>query len=261
MTTATAAPVSLRLEGAVAVVTIDNPPVNVLNGAVLDTLDALVSQIETDPAIKAVVLTGNGKAFVAGADIKAMPALNAVNGEALARRGQVLFNRIDRLPKAVIVALNGVALGGGLELALSGDIRIAAEGVKLGLPEINLGIMPGYGGTQRLPRLIGASMAKRLILTGEQVEAGEALRLGLVDQVVPVADLMTTAMTLATAIAAKGQIAVATALDTIDRGLAMSLDDGLAYEARGFGRVCATDDKLEGITAFLEKRAPQFQDR
>ncbi|MBC7541372.1 MAG: enoyl-CoA hydratase/isomerase family protein [Candidatus Sericytochromatia bacterium] len=261
MSTTTVAPVSLRLEGAVAVVTIDNPPVNVLNSAVLNSLDELITQIEADPAIKAVVLTGNGKASVAGADIKAMPALDAVNGEALARRGQVLFNRLDRLPKAVIVALNGVALGGGLELALSGDIRIAVEGVKLGLPEIGLGIMPGYGGTQRLPRLIGASAAKRLILTGEQLDAAESLRLGLVDQVVSAEDLLPTAMTLATAIAAKGQIAVATALDTIDRGLAMSLDDGLAYEARGFGRVCATDDKNEGISAFLEKRAPQFQDR
>jgi enoyl-CoA hydratase/carnithine racemase len=248
MSTATVAPVSLRLEGAVAVVTIDNPPVN-------------VTRIEADPAIKAVVLTGAGKAFVAGADIKAMPSLNAVNGEALALRGQHLFNRIDHLPKAVIVALNGIALGGGLELALAGDIRIAADGAKMGLPEITLGIMPGYGGTQRLPRLVGASIAKRMILSGEQVDATDALRLGLVDQVVAADDLVATALKLAAAIAAKGQIAVATALDTIDRGLMMGQDGGLAYEARGFGRLCATDDKNEGISAFLEKRAPQFQDR
>jgi enoyl-CoA hydratase/carnithine racemase len=261
MTTATAAPVSLRLEGAVAVVTLDNPPVNVLTKALLDALDGIVSQIEADPAIKAVVLTGNGKAFVAGADIKAMPALDAIGGEDLARYGQILFNRIDRLSKAVIVAINGVALGGGLELALSGDIRFAAEGAKMGLPEIGLGIMPGYGGTQRLPRIVGASTAKKLILTGEQVNAQQALAMGLVDAVYPAEELLSAAMTLATTIAAKGGVAIAAILDTVDRGLAMSLDDGQAYEARSFGRLCATADKNEGIAAFLEKRPPQFQDR
>lgn len=261
MSTATATPVSLRREGAVAVLTIDNPPVNVLTEAVLSGLDEAITQIERDPAIKAVVLTGAGKAFVAGADIKVMPSLDAVSGEALARRGQVLFNRLDRLPKAVIVALNGVALGGGLELALAGDIRIAAETAKVGLPEINLGIMPGYGGTQRLTRIVGVSKAKQMILTGDQVLADEALRLGIVDQVVAADELLPTALKLAGAIAAKGQVAVATALDTIDRGAEMALDDALAYEARAFGRVCATEDKNEGVTAFIEKRPAQFKDR
>lgn len=261
MSTATATPVSLRLEGAVAVLTIDNPPVNVLTEAVLSGLDEAITQIERDPAIKAVVLTGAGKAFVAGADIKVMPSLDAVSGEALARRGQVIFNRLDRLPKAVIVALNGVALGGGLELALAGDIRIAAETAKVGLPEINLGIMPGYGGTQRLTRIVGVSKAKQMILTGDQVLADEALRLGIVDQVVAADELLPTALKLAGAIAAKGQVAVATALDTIDRGAEMALDDALAYEARAFGRVCATEDKNEGVTAFIEKRPAQFKDR
>jgi enoyl-CoA hydratase/carnithine racemase len=261
MTTATVAPVSLRLDGAVAVVTLDHPPVNVLTKAVLDALAGIVTQLEADPAVKAVVITGNGKAFVAGADIKAMPALDAVSGEALARHGQQLFNRIDRLGKAVIVAINGVALGGGLELALSGDIRLAAEGAKLGLPEITLGIMPGYGGTQRLPRLVGASRAKRMILTGEPVDAQTALAMGLVDGVYPAEELVPAALQLAAGIAAKGGVAIGTILDAVDRGLEMGLDDGQAYEARSFGRLCATADKNEGISAFLEKRAPQFQNR
>jgi enoyl-CoA hydratase/carnithine racemase len=261
MTTATVAPVSLRIDGGVAVVTLDNPPVNVLTKAVLDALDGIVTQLEADATVKAVVITGNGKAFVAGADIKAMPALDAVSGEALARHGQMLFNRIDRLNKAVIVAVNGVALGGGLELALSGDIRLAADTAKLGLPEITLGIMPGYGGTQRLPRLIGASAAKRMILTGEAVDAQQALTFGLVDGVYAAEDLLPAALKLAQTIAAKGGVAIGTILDAVDRGLAMSLDDAQAYEARSFGRLCATADKNEGVTAFIEKRAANFQDR
>lgn len=261
MTTATVAPVSLRIDGGVAVVTLDNPPVNVLTKAVLDALDGIVTQLEADASVKAVVITGQGKAFVAGADIKAMPALDAVSGEALARHGQRLFNRIDHLPKAVIVAINGVALGGGLELALSGDIRVAAEGAKLGLPEITLGIMPGYGGTQRLPRLVGPSVAKRLILTGDAVDAQQALAIGLVDAVYPAEELLPAATKLAQSIATKGGVAIATILDAVDRGLAMSLDDGQAYEARSFGRLCATADKTEGVTAFIEKRPAQFQDR
>ena len=261
MTTETATQVALRIEGAVAEVTLDNPPVNVLTAAVLEGLAAAFARIEADPAIKAVVLTGAGKAFVAGADIKAMPDLDAVSGEALARHGQALFDRIDRLPKAVIVAINGVALGGGLEFALVGNIGLASDRAKLGLPEITLGIMPGYGGSQRLPRLVGASRAKRLILTGEAVDAQSALAIGLVDEVVPHEELLSAAMALAKTIANKGGVALGTALDAIDRGLDMALDDGLAYEARSFGRLCATADKGEGIAAFLAKRPAQFQDR
>ena len=210
--------------------------------------------------MRAIVLTGAGeKAFVAGADIKELAAQTPVSGRETARRGQRLFTRIEQLGKPVIAAINGFALGGGCELALACTFRFAADTAKIGLPEITLGLLPGYGGSVRLPRLIGKARAMEMILTGKPVTADEAFRVGLVNRVVPAASLVAEAKAFAADLAAKAPIALRYAMQSIERGLEMPVDEALELEATLFGLVASTADMREGTTAFLEKRKPVFK--
>jgi enoyl-CoA hydratase/carnithine racemase len=253
--------VTLTVENNVGIITLNNPPLNVLNRNLLMDLDRVLDHLENDQEAKVIVLTGAGPAFAAGADIKAMPALNGDTGEQLALSGQAVFNKLENMDKVSIAAINGVALGGGLELAMSCDIRIISDKAKVGQPEINLGIIPGYGGTQRLARLIGKPRAKELILTGDTISAQEALALGIADKLTTADDLLRTALSLAGKIASKGQVAVRNAKKAIDRGYEQTLEEGLKTEAKCFGTVCGSEDKNEGVLAFMEKRAPQFKDK
>ncbi len=245
----------------VAVITLNRPKVlNALNRALLTELDKAVDAIASDTSIRAVILTGAGeKAFAAGADIQELAQVSAVEGQQLALRGQRLFSKIESLRVPVIAAINGFALGGGCELALACTIRIASEPAKLGQPEVKLGIIPGYGGSQRLPRLVGKGAALKLILTGEMITAAEALRIGLVEEVVPADQLMARAGQIARMIAAQAPLAIERSLDAVHNGYDLPLDEALKYEAALFGVCCATADKAEGTKAFLEKRVPSWQ--
>jgi enoyl-CoA hydratase len=235
-------------EAEIASITFNRPKVlNALSENTMRELSAAIDELGQDPNIRCLILTGAGAID------------SAAVGAAFARRGQDLMFKIENLDKPVIVAINGYALGGGCELAMACDIRIAADTAKLGQPEINLGIIPGYGGTQRLPRLVGKGRAKWLILTGDMITAQEALRIGLVDMVVPAAQLMDRAKELAKTIAGKAPLAVAWAKRSINIGSETDLVTACAYEASQFGLVCGTEDRIEGTSAFLEKRPPQFQ--
>lgn len=248
----------------VAVVTINRPRVrNVLNVATLQELADAFDELDADPAVRAIVCTGAGdRAFAAGADINELRALGSnQEAEGFAQHGQTVFYKIEQLDKPVIMAINGYALGGGCELALAGDIRLAADNARFGQPEINLGIIPGFGGTQRLPRVVGKSAAKLLIMAGEPIDAQEALRLGLVDRLYPPAELLPAAMALAKSLAAKAPVALAQAKQAINQGLETSLERGLAREVALFGQVCTTEDRVEGTSAFLEKRQPVYKGR
>jgi enoyl-CoA hydratase len=249
------------VEEAVATVTINRPEkLNALNRAVLTELEQVVAALEQEAQVGAVILTGAGeKAFVAGADISELAALQPVEAAGFAARGQRLFRRLELLPKPVIAAINGFALGGGLELAMSCTLRIASENARLGQPEVKLGIIAGYGGTQRLPRLVGKADALAMLLTGEPVTAQEAYRLGLVQQVVAPAELTLTAREWAARILRNGPLAVGLTLEAVNRGIEMPLDAALALEAAQFGLSCATADMREGTRAFLEKRQAQFR--
>ena len=255
--------VKVAMEDRVAVVTIDHRPVNALNRQTMQELGTIVEGLRGEAAVKVVILTGAGSlAFVAGADIKEVSQLTsaqeAQEGSAL---GQAVFMKIQRLGKPVIAAINGVCLGGGLELAMACHLRISGDRARFGQPEITLGIIPGWGGTQRLPRLIGKAKATEWILTGDMVTAQEALRLGLVNLVVPQDQVLKAAKDLARKIASKGMVALTESLRAIEEGVDGSLEQGMAKEAAAFGRVAATEDSREGVKAFLEKRQPQFQDR
>jgi enoyl-CoA hydratase len=233
-----------------------------LSDAVLGDLDAAIDSVASDPAVKVIVITGQGRFFVAGADINQLDKVkNRDEGAALARNGQRVLSKIEQLTKPVICAINGMALGGGLELAMACHIRVASEAARFGQPEINLGIIPGFGGTQRLSRIIGPARATELILTGEMISAEEAQRLGLLNAVVGPDQLEETVRALAEKIAAKSMPAIRAALRAIGGGLDVSLADGLALEAKVFGEICETEDKTEGMRAFLEKRQPNFQDK
>lgn len=249
--------------GPIATVTLNRPKVlNALNTQVFDELEAVFTTLAKDPAIRVILLTGAGeKAFAAGADINELAATDAISGEAKARRGQSVFRLIETCGKPVIACINGFALGGGCELAMACTLRLASETARLGQPEVKLGLVPGYGGTQRLPRLIGRSAALRLMLTGEMIGAAEALRIGLVDEVVPVERLMVRAIELADAIVAMAPLAVAGCLEAVERGSGLGVDDAMKVEAEIFGRLCATADKAEGTAAFLEKRSPRWEGR
>ncbi|MBI4400006.1 MAG: enoyl-CoA hydratase [Nitrospirae bacterium] len=250
---------SVAITDRIATVTLDNPPSNLLNASVLKELDQAFGELEATDAVRVVVLTASGRFFCPGADLKELVQLNtAYQGSELSGLGQALLNRIERFDKPVIAAINGTCLGGGLELAMACHIRVAAAGLQLGLPEIKLGLIPGFGGTQRLPRIIGPSKAAELILTGEAITSEEALALGLVNRVVPLADLLKQAQVLAGMITAKGRLAIQSALRAIRTGLDSPLAEGLAREAELFGELCETADEKEGITAFLEKRQPKF---
>ena len=247
--------------GAVAIVTLNRPAVlNALNDALLDELSHALRSLDEDAAVRAVVVTGSGeKAFAAGADIGELAALQSdVAALAAARKGQSLTRQIERMRVPAIAAINGFALGGGCELALACDIRIASESARFGQPEVNLGIIPGYGGSQRTVRLVGRGQAMYLCLTGEIVDAREALRIGLVDRVVPAEELMNEAMRVAELIASKAPLAIAACKRAIDAGAHLSIDDGLEVEASEFAALVPTDDFKEGSSAFLSKRKANF---
>lgn len=262
MTTTADSMIACHVDGAVATVTIHHPPANTLTPELLSELSQVFDGVDKDDAIKAVVLTGTGRFFVAGADVRLLASIpSSQEGQSIALQGQAILNRIESLNKPVIAAINGVCLGGGLELAMCCHIRLAAEGSRLGQPEINLGIMPGFGGTQRLPRIVGQSKALELILTGDPISAQEAKSLGLVSQVIPPEDLLHQAQGLARKMAGKSLPALRASLRAVRSGADMNLPDGLTLEASLFGGLCETEDKREGLAAFLEKRQPQFTDR
>jgi enoyl-CoA hydratase len=252
---------TLRCErdGGVVTVTLDRPDVlHALNATMFDELEAVFAELATDAGVRVVLLTGAGeRAFAAGADIRGLTETDAVSGKRVSERGQQIMNQIARCGKPVIACVNGVALGGGCELAMACTLRLASDKAKLGLPEAKLGLIPGYGGTQRLPRLVGRGAALQMMLTGAVIGAEEALRLGLVQEVVPAAELMARAHALAETITAMAPLAVAALLEAT----AAHLDEGLRAEAELFGRLCGTDDKSEGLTAFLEKRAAVWHGR
>jgi enoyl-CoA hydratase len=248
-------------DGAVATITINRPKVlNALSMATLDELRRAILALKYDDGVRAIILTGAGdKSFIAGADINELSEQTPVGGREHALRGQHVLDLVEHMGKPVIAAINGYALGGGCELAMACTIRIAADTAKLGQPEINLGIIPGYGGTQRLSRLIGRGRALELMLTGDQVTAAEAYRLGLVNRVVTVANLMGEARKLAHALAAKAPIAVRYIIDAVNKGLQMPLAEAQVFEATLFGLVSTTEDMREGTRAFLEKRKAEFK--
>jgi enoyl-CoA hydratase len=244
-----------------AIVTLNRPKVlNALNAATFAELDAVFGALAADPAIRVILLTGaGGRAFAAGADIGELAAATAEDGAAFSLRGQQVFRSIETLGKPVIACIQGFALGGGCELAMACTLRLAADDARFGQPEVKLGVIPGYGGTQRLPRLVGRGAALKLLLTGEMIPAAEALRIGLVDEVVPAAELMQRAEALALSIAAQAPLAVSETLRVVDEGLDVTLEASLRLEAEHFGRLCGTADKAEGTRAFLDKRAPVWQ--
>ena len=245
----------------VLVITVDRPKVlNALNAQTVDELRQAFRAAREDDSVKSVILTGGGeKAFVAGADIKELSTMTPIAGKETSERGQRVFRAIERFPKPVIAAINGFALGGGCELALACHIRIASEKAQLGLPEVTLGIIPGYGGTQRMARLLGKGKALELILTGDRVGAAEAERIGLVNKVVPADQLMSTAEEMARNIAKRGPLAVRAAIEAVMSGSDMPFEEGQFLEATLFGLLASTDDMKEGMAAFLEKRAANFR--
>jgi enoyl-CoA hydratase len=251
----------LERDGAVAVLTINRPQVlNALNTPTIDDLRRAVLDLKRDPDIHAIVITGAGdKSFVAGADINELAVQRPVQGKEHALRGQHVFDLVENLGKPVIAAINGFALGGGCELAMACTLRIAAETARLGQPEINLGLIPGYGGTQRLPRLVGKGVALDLLLSGRQITAQEALQIGLVNRVVPAASLMDESKKMAAELAAKAPVAAQYIIEAVNRGLEVSFDKAQFLEATLFGLVASTDDMREGTAAFLEKRKPAFK--
>lgn len=256
--------VEIEPETGVVLLTINRADkLNALNRTLLTELSEALDEIAARDDARALVVTGAGaKAFVAGADIGEIAALEGEEeGVEFASFGQGVFSKLEELPIPVIMAVNGYALGGGCELALCGDIRIASDTAHMGQPEVNLGVIPGYGGTQRLSRIVGRDRAKTLIFTGERVGAEDAYRLGLVDRVVPAADLMDEAMALARNLAAKAPRALALAKRAINDGYSLPLEDALALEADLFGQAADTQDRLEGASAFLEKRQPKWSGR
>jgi enoyl-CoA hydratase len=248
-------------DGGVATLTINRPKVlNALSTQTLDELRRAILALKYDDGVRVVIITGSGdKSFIAGADINELSQQTPIGGREHALRGQHVFDLVENMGKPVIAAINGYALGGGCELAMACTIRIAADTAKLGQPEINLGIIPGYGGSQRLSRLVGRGRALELLLTGDQISAAEAYRLGLVNRVVTGANLMGEARKVAQALAAKAPIAVRYIIDAVNKGLQMPLPDAQVFEATLFGLVAATEDMREGTKAFLEKRKPEFK--
>jgi enoyl-CoA hydratase len=247
----------------ILVITIDRPKVlNALNAQTVAEIGQAFDAAREDASVKAVILTGGGeKAFVAGADIRELAEMTPVTGKEIAQKGQRVFRAIERFPKPVIAAVNGFALGGGCELALACHIRIASDKAQLGLPEVTLGIIPGYGGTQRMARLLGKGKALELILTGDRIKAEEALRIGLVNKVVPAEELMTAAEEMARTIASRGPLAVRAAIEAVMSGSDMPFEEGQLLEATLFGLLASTEDMKEGMGAFLEKRAADFKGR
>jgi enoyl-CoA hydratase/carnithine racemase len=254
--------VGYRVENRIALVTIDNPPMNALSREVFEEISEVFSEIEKDAGIKAAVFTGAGKAFIAGADIRMLQQIgSAQESLELTKVFHGTLNKIEEMRKPVIAAIHGYCLGGGLEFALACHMRIAGDKAQFGVPEIKLGVFPGAGGTQRLPRVVGKAKAMEMILTGDFMSASEALSWGLVNQVVPADRVQETARGLAEKIVSKGQVAVEAAMDVIIEGFKGDLHRGLGLEAEQFARLCESEDMKEGMAAFLEKREPQFKDR
>lgn len=257
--------VRVSAEDRVALLTIDHPPVNAFNDAVLADLNGVMDEVIADNRIKVIVITGAGQhAFVAGADIKQMADF-ATAGDRTAvqemiQRGQALFNKIEGCPKPVIAAVNSVALGGGLELVMACHIRILSDRTRVGGTESNLGLIPGWGGTQRLPRIVGVGKALELILTGDAINAQEAFRVGLANKVVPAGQVVAEAMGMARRIAAKSKLTNEAAIRAVMNGTKLSLAEGLAYEADQFGALVGSHDMAEGLASFLQKRQPKFTD-
>jgi len=254
-------PLILADRGAVRVVTVNRPDkLNALNAATLDALHAAFDDAAQDAGVRVVVLTGAGpKAFVAGADIAEMSGLSAVQGRDFSLRGQRMMRRVEKMPKPVIAMVNGFALGGGLELAMCCHLRVAADHVKVGQPEINLGLIPGFGGSQRLLRLAGRAAALELCLTGAPIDAARALQLGIVNRVVPAAELEAETMKLAEQLANAAPLALRGMIDCINVGAECGIEEGLEYESAQFGLVFSSDDMREGTRAFLDKRKPEFK--
>jgi enoyl-CoA hydratase len=259
----TLANVLYEKRGAIAYVTVNRPKVlNALNAPTWQDLRTAFEDAQNDPAVRGVILTGAGdKAFIAGADISGLAQATAIDAERSSRFGQQVLDLIEKLGKPVIAAINGFALGGGCETAMACTIRIAVEHAKFGQPEVKLGLLPGGGGTQRLPRLIGKGRALQLILSGGMISAQEAYRIGLVNEIVPAAGLIPRAEAILNEIVANAPIAVKYALDAVNNGMDTSQNEGLALEASYFGLCAGTEDKKEGTSAFLEKRAPRFHGR
>src|SRR6476660_457977 len=255
--------VKLEKKNAIAYVTIDRPKVlNALNMATMQELWQVFSDLKDDKQIRVVILTGSGeKAFVAGADINELAKNSPVEAKAYTHKGQATLDLIENLGKPVIACINGFALGGGCEIAMACTMRLATENAKFGQPEVKLGIIPGYGGTQRLPRLVGKGLAMQMVLAGEMITAQEAHRIGLVNEVLPSAELIPRAEAIAAKVIANAPLAVQYAMEAVNKGMEMTLAEGLYLEATLFGVCCATEDKTEGTTAFLEKRAAQFKGR
>jgi len=245
----------------IAIVTINRPKVlNALNDKTIGEISDCFAMIKSDKEILCVILTGEGeKSFVAGADIGELAQCDIVGGRATCDKGQSAFSQIENLPQPVIAAINGFALGGGCELAMACDIRLASNKAKIGQPEVNLGLIPGYGGTQRLPRLVGLGKAMQMILTGDFVNADEAYRIGLVDEIFSGEELLDKAKEMAKKIASKGPLAVKASKEAINLGLNTDIRTGCEHEATLFGAICGSEDKDEGTGAFLEKRKPAFK--
>jgi len=252
---------TLQVSDRIATITVNRPDkLNALNDATMLELGRAIDQARADDAVAGIVLTGAGRAFVAGADISELRAKSPGEVYALARRGQEVFRRFETSPKPVVAAVNGFALGGGCELAMACHIRIASESAKFGQPEVKLGIIPGYGGTQRLTRLIGRGRALQLLLTGEMIDAAEALRLGLVNRVVPSGEMVVdAARAMIQQMLANGPMALAQCIEVVNRGADIALEEALALEAAAFGMLAASEDMREGTSAFLEKRAASFR--
>ncbi len=255
--------VNVSVDSKVATVTINNPPVNVLSPDVLKELESTLDELRDNKDAKVVVLTGTGPVFIAGADIKQMALIqSAADGKKAAGEGQRVFLKIERFEKPVIAAINGVCLGGGMELAMACHMRMCSDRARLGQPEINLGIIPGFGGTQRMSRLVGRGKALEWILTGDNIAPQDAKALGLVNHVVPEAEVLRQAQGLAKKIALKPAAAIAQTLKAVRDGLDQpAMESAMAVELEGFGKCCESPDMKEGIKAFVEKRQPQFTDR
>lgn len=246
----------------IATITVNRPDkLNALNDATIAELGRAIDEANAREDVAAVMLTGAGRSFIAGADISELESQSPLEAQRRARVGQAIFRRFETSPKPTVAAINGFALGGGCELAMACHVRIASEKAKLGQPEAKLGIVPGYGGTQRLPRLVGRGAALRLLLTGDMVDAAEAYRLGLVDQVVAPEALIDTARAMLTVMASNAPLALAGCIEAVNRGLDVPLEEGCTIESDFFGLLSATADMKEGMRAFLEKRAPNFTGR
>ena len=250
-----------EVKNKIAYININRPKMNALNRKLLDELYYAFDEASKDDEVRAVILTGEGKAFVAGADIAEMKELSAIEGKAMMAKGHAVMNFIESQPKPVIAAVNGFALGGGCELAMACDIRIASEDAKFGQPEVNLGIIPGFGGTQRLPRLVGKGMGKYLIMTGEMISADEAYRIGLVEKVVPAEELIGTAEKVAKTITEKAPIAISTAKTAVDSGYSLDMTTAAQFEIEACATPFGSEDRAEGMGAFIEKRTPNFKNK